>query len=238
MSEPLDEHEPLDPDDLRSRLTFDYQTVMLMNSPLMKVEAYRNLDDLLAQVDPITSPTEGHLAAHYRVLYKIRTLTGPGRFSSSTTIRFDLFANINYPFEEPVCWVVDSETPWSPHFLEDHWVCIGKIWERAHGRILLAELIVHVAKLLNFDEPDYENPNYGGWRPDAVEYWETHLGRQPITKNLVYPQIPRRIPQPTEAKPETKVSMLRKTIEPPFTAIRIRPQVPADHTSRIKLRSQ
>ena len=36
-------------DELRSRLTFDYQTVMLMSCPMMMVEPYRNLDDLLAR---------------------------------------------------------------------------------------------------------------------------------------------------------------------------------------------
>jgi hypothetical protein len=193
-----------------------------MNSPLMEVNAFRNLDDLLARRNLIDSADKGYLATHYLVEYGIRTLIGPGRYSEGTIVRFDLFANNNYPLSEPACWVVDSPIPWSPHFLEGHEICIGPIWSRAEGKILLGELIIHVAKLLNFEEPPYEDPNYGGWQPDAVEYWETKLNRQPISR-LVYPQIPRRVPQVNEPPPPSRVVVFRHTIEPPAPNIRIRP---------------
>ena len=181
-------------DELRSRLSFDYQTVMLMNCPLMEVEAYRNLDDLKAQRNKITSPEEGHLAVHYRVKYNLKTLVGPGRYSNSTTVRFDLFADNNYPESEPPCFVIDSQVPWSPHFYQEYAVCTGPLWTEADGNILLGELMVHVAKLLNFDEPISDDDDVEpGYQPEAAKYWVKELSRKPIAK-LVYPQLPHRVP--------------------------------------------
>jgi len=157
----------------------------------MEVEAYRNLDDLEAQRNKITSLQEGHLAGHYRVKYNLKTLVGPGRYSPSTTVRFDLFADNDYPENEPPCFVIDSELPWSPHFHPHLSICTGDIWIEADGNMLLGELMVHVAKLLNFDEPP--NPNIEhGYQPDAARYWVNELKRQPISK-LVYPQLPQRV---------------------------------------------
>ncbi len=177
-------------DELRSRLSFDYQTVTLMSCPLMEVEAYRNEDDLRAQRNKITSPEEGHLAVYYRVKYNLKTLVARGRYSNSTTVQFDLFADNDYPQSEPACSVMmpESELPWSPHFHPLFPICIGPIWKQSDGNMLLGELMVHVAKLLNFDEPP--NPTIEhGYQPDAARYWVNELGRQPISK-LVYPTLP------------------------------------------------
>ncbi len=182
--------ERLTADELRSRLSFDYQTVMLMSCPLMEVEAYRNEDDLLAQRNKITSPEEGHLAVYYRVKYNLKTLVGRGRYSNTTTVQFDLFADNDYPESEPLCSVIGSELPWSPHF-HPQMTCIGPIWKQADGHMLLGELMVHVAKLLNFDEPPNANIEYG-YQPDAARYWVNELERQPISK-LVYPILPERV---------------------------------------------
>jgi hypothetical protein len=220
----------LDEDDLQSRLKYDYQTVMMMYSPLMEVQAYRNLDDLLARRDPVTSVAEAGSAKHYRVLYKIRTLVGRGRYSEQTIVRFDLDANNNYPLSEPACWVIESELPWTPHFREHTWICIGPIWKRAGGNILLGELIVHVAKLLNFDEPPYEDPEYGGWNPEAVEYWETKLHRQPLTANLVYPKIPRKVQsQPNEQQSPANAMVSFRQTEEPGPLVSFRAEAASEH---------
>jgi hypothetical protein len=204
-------------DELRSRLSFDYQTVMLMSCPLMMVEPYRNLDDLLARRNMITSPEQGHLAVHYRVKYKLNTLVGPGRYSNETTVRFDLFADNNYPESEPPCFVIDGELPWSPHFHQDYAVCTGDIWEEADGNMLLGELMVHVAKLLNFDEP-FATKVEPGYQPEAARYWVTELGQRPISK-LIYPQLPQRIPPPAlEAVPAAS-AFVKKEIIGPETAV-------------------
>lgn len=228
----------LDIDDLRSRLKLDYQVVMLMRSPLIIIEAYRNVDDLRARRDPVVSEAEGHLATHYRVDYNIKTLIGQGRYSNKTTVHFDLFANIDYPFEEPGCFVIDSPMPWSPHFYIGHTICLGPLWEQAEGNLLLGQLLVHVAKLLNFDEPEYAEANYGGYNPDAVEYWEKVLERQPITKNLRYPPLPDLVTAPPPPdEPTVKAFIKKKIIGTPTPAIRIRPAHQAQaEASRIRIR--
>jgi len=220
-------------DELRSRLNFDYQTVRLMSCPLMMVEAYRNLDDLLARRNMITAPEHGYLAVHYRVKYNLKTLVGPGRYSNSTTVRFDLFADNNYPESEPPCFVIESELPWSPHFHPQFAVCTGPIWDEADGNMLLGELMVHVARLLNFDEPP--NSKFEeGYQPEATRYWLDQLGRRPISR-LVYPQLPQRIPSLTpEAAPPASAFVTKQIIgpeappTPPPIAIRLGTPIPTE----------
>jgi hypothetical protein len=78
------------------------------------------------------------------------------------------------------------------------------MWEDASGKMLLGPLMVHVAKLLNFDEIP-RSDNYGGYNPQAAEYWRTQLKRQPINPHLVYPNLPADVspvpPPPIRPKP-------------------------------------
>jgi hypothetical protein len=236
-------------DDIQSRLRFDYQVVMGMRTPLMTVEAYRSLEDLEDETDPILSTDEGHLATYYRVVYHITTLAGPERYSNETTVDFHLLANNNYPVSEPACFATSNPIPWSPHFHPKTGdVCLGKIWRVANGNMLLGELMTHVARLLNFDEPEYEDPNYGGWSPEAVDYWVNKLGRRPITEKLRYPIVPALVYQPEEvarpakASPKIVIRQAATGSVPPAAAtpaITLRPagQAPAAQPS-IKLRPQ
>ncbi|HEX8087866.1 MAG TPA: hypothetical protein VF762_03390 [Blastocatellia bacterium] len=183
----------LTPEDLWSRLKFDYRVAMKMRSPVMSVTAYRSADDLAKRRNPIVSEEEGHLATHYLVDYYIRTLVGPDRYSDKTSVMFDLLVNGNYPYSVPGRWVVDSEMPWTPHFTKGRPICVDEdLWNQSRGRMLLGDLLVHVAKLLNFDEIP-RTPNYGGYTPDAAKYWRTRLQMQPITPNLTYPVLPQGI---------------------------------------------
>lgn len=223
----MEKHYETEMNNIQSRLRFDYKVVSLMRSPLLQVEAYLNVDDLKARRNPVTSVSEGHLATHYRVDYNLRTLTGPGSYSKLTTVHVDLFANIDYPVSDPACWVIESELPWTPHVADNGWICIGKIWEAAAGNMLLGELLVHIAKLLNFDEPEYKDPNYEGFRPDAIKYWITELKREPITKNLRYPMIPSLLlDDVTEAAPTPKIT-LRRASDLPIPNIKIRSEAQA-----------
>ncbi|HEV2915106.1 MAG TPA: hypothetical protein VGX92_17650 [Pyrinomonadaceae bacterium] len=200
---------PLAEDDLRSRLKFDYQVVMQMRSPLMNVAAYRNVDDLRARRNPIATDTEGHLATHYLIDYHIKTLVGRGRYSERTTVHADLLASNNYPFLDPACYVIDSELPWSPHFLQHRPICLGELWEQSEGAMLFGELLVHIAKLLNFDEVA-RGGGYVGWNGEAVEYWKSELKEQPITKNLRYPALPDSVLPVPEPQETTKAFVRRK----------------------------
>lgn len=180
----------LTPEQLRTRLKMDYQLVAQMRSPLMTITAYRNADDLDRRRNPIVSQEDGHLATHYLVDYYIRTLVGPDEYSDKTSVKFDLLANGNYPYTIPGCYVVSTRLPWTPHFKAGNVpICTDyDMWENAEGRLSLAHWIIHVAKLLNFDEiPRTEN--YGGFNPAAARYWREKLKMQPLTP-LEYPPLP------------------------------------------------
>jgi hypothetical protein len=180
----------LTPEQLKTRLKMDYQIVTKMRDPLMSVTTYRNDADLEKRRNPIVSEDEGHLATHYLVTYYIRTLVGKDDYSEKTSVKFDLFANGNYPYTWPGCWVTSSRMPWTPHFKEGVPICIDHdLWEGYEGNMLLGQLFVHVAKLLNFDEIP-RSENYGGLNPPAAAYWREVLDRKPITPNFPYPPLP------------------------------------------------
>src|SRR5262249_47522355 len=102
------------------------------------------------------------------------------------------------PFSEPACFVTSRPIPWSPHFLPSSGaICLGELWGQARGAMTLGHLIVHLCKLLNFDEPDRE-PSYGGWNAAAVNYWRTVLRRRPVTEGLAYPTLPAEVPHAVE----------------------------------------
>jgi hypothetical protein len=172
-----------------NRLRFDYQVTSQMQSPIMEIAAYRSAEDLRAQRNPITAVEEGHQAKHYLAHYHVKTLIGPDRYSLNTSVHFDLLAQGDYPYTEPVGWVISDKIPWTPHFLTGKPICLGPIWKSSQGRMLFGQLLVHVAKLLNFDEVPREK-NYVGWNPKAIEYWRTTLNMQPITPELIYPVLP------------------------------------------------
>jgi hypothetical protein len=189
----------------------------------MLVEAYRSLEDLEARRNPVQSVDEGHLATYYRVEYNIKTLAGRGRYSNKTTISYDLFGDNDYPESEPVCFVISEPVPWSPHFHpETGKVCLGPAWSDSEGDMLLGELMAHVARLLNFDEPEYDNPNYVGWNGEAVAYWVKERDRQPITKDLPYP-IP---PDLVYLDPEEVKGAAEPAPEPPKMVIRPQATIP------------
>ncbi|HEX8597041.1 MAG TPA: hypothetical protein VF952_00810 [Chloroflexia bacterium] len=171
------------------RLRMDYRVASELNNAAVSVEAYRSPEDLKQRQNPITDEADGHLAAHYLVHYHIKTLAGVGEFSSLTVVHYDLLANGNYPYSVPGCWVISEPMPWSPHFRVGAPVCVGEIWEEAKGKILLGHLILHVARLLNFDEVA-RGGGYVGWNAEAIHYWREQLQLQPITPSLVLPPMP------------------------------------------------
>jgi len=185
--------ERLTQEQLNDRLKLDYMVANKMRSPIMNVTAYRDADDLEKRRNPVVSQDESHLATHYLVDYSIKTLVGPDDYSDRTSVKFDLLANGNYPYTRPGCYVVSSRMPWTPHFRAKLPICIDhNMWEDARGNMLLGHLLVHVAKLLNFDEIP-RTADYGGYTPEAAAYWREKLNSQPLNPNLTYPVLPSEI---------------------------------------------
>jgi hypothetical protein len=187
----------LSQDELHQRLRLDYRIAMRMagttqgagRKAVLELTAYRSGDDLNAKRHAITSDAEGHLATQYRAVYHIKTLSGPDRYCDETVVHIDLLANGNYPYSEPGRWVLSRPMPWSPHVKEGNPICIGEIWVNAHGQILLGHLLIHIAKLLNFDEVA-RGGGYRGWNLDAITFWKKRLNERPITPALLYPALP------------------------------------------------
>jgi hypothetical protein len=209
----------LTPQELRSRLSLDFRVCqhMFRTSNILAGEAYQHTSDLERGRNAIITPDRGHLARKYVVDFHVRTLIGRGRYADVTTIGFDLDVR-NYPYEAPATWIISSPVPYSPHFKNRAPVCIGEIWERANGYMLLGQLLVHIAKLLNWDER--MRSNYTGWNPDAIEHHRlVHRGR-PITEGLQYPMLPPDLHNPnTPAAPASEPQVWFRPLQKPASPL-------------------
>tara|TARA_R110002111_G_scaffold225795_1_gene287505 strand:- start:5026 stop:5748 length:723 start_codon:yes stop_codon:yes gene_type:complete len=172
---------------LASRLKYDFQVVKSIEGPMIQVSAYRSVSDLKRKRNTITDLKDAGEATHYLIEYQIKSLKAKGKFHSKWLCHVDLLAEGSYPFSRPVAHIVSKPIPWSPHFLQKvGLICLGdNFWQNKQGDTLLYHLVIHVAKLLNFDEPYREW--YSGWNRAAVQYWGSVLKEQPITPGLNYP---------------------------------------------------
>ncbi len=177
----------LSPEQLGKRLQLDYRVCHYMFGTVFSGEAYRTAQDLEQRTNRIISLNEGHLAKKYRIDFYVKTLVGPDQFSDLTSISFDLDVP-NYPYTEPATQILSAQVPYSPHFRQYSPVCIGEIWTRANGHMLLGQLLVHIAKLLNWDEVG-RGGGYIGWNGAAIEYHRRVFGR-PLNEKLRYPVLP------------------------------------------------
>ncbi|HEY7327865.1 MAG TPA: hypothetical protein VH592_09510 [Gemmataceae bacterium] len=192
----------LKPEELQSRLRFDWAITNKMKSPLVHIQAFKGLTDLGRRKNPIVTEREAHQARAYLVEYRVRSLVGEGKFHDRFDVSVDLLSGGDYPFSQPACCVISQPIPWSPHFLPSKGaICLGELWTQSRGAMTLGHLIIHICKLLNFDEQDRE-PSYGGWNAPAVNYWRNVLHRQPITKGLAYPTLPAEITHAIETSPK------------------------------------
>lgn len=196
---------------LERRLRLDESTMALVNVNLAPIRAsgHRNADDARSGARAITSGS-GAAPEHYRVIYDFDTLRGPGLRHRPTIVHLDLMANGSYPFSEPVCRTVGDVTPWTPHFHEIHPICIGAGWPRQTapdaGQALAVDLVRHIAKLLNFDEPP-PAAGYSGYNGPAIDWWRGQHDCLPLNAGLRYPEIDPnqpgesqgRVPQPVAA---------------------------------------
>lgn len=201
-------------EDLGHRIAFDYRVAMPMQYKLMELSVHRKAKDARAHKNAISDPADANKAKHYRVAYRIKTLVGLDKYHDLTVVHIDLLANGNYPFSEPSCWVISKPMPWSPHFKKGAPICIGEIWKQAKGKILLGHLLVHIAKLLNFDE-EARGGGYVGWNGAAVRFWKKKFKEMPITTGLIYPNLPLEITHgvqdskitPTLFRPEGEIQL-------------------------------
>lgn len=175
-------------EELASRLAFDFRIIQAIASEVVEVRAFRSRTDAEQQRSEIVDLVHGAQAVFYLARFRVRSLVGPGKFHDRFDVVIDTLAGGNFPYSEPICQVISSPLPWNPHFAVGVPICLGEIWKDAKGRMTVAALTVHVAKLLNWDEPS-RGAGYAGYRPEAIKWWKDNIG-QPITVGLSYPVLP------------------------------------------------
>jgi hypothetical protein len=170
----------------KERRCLDYKSAMAMaNSGVVRlVQPYTDSSRAI----PVSGLLEAYKARYYEVEYVMRSLIGPGRYYDQFTIGIDLNAP-DYPQELPPCRALSVPRPWVPRVsTAGGQICLGKKGQfDSRQQFTLAHLILHIARLLNIDEPV---PSDRGLCPEATDYWERQLTLQPITKNLDYPALP------------------------------------------------
>ena len=86
--------------DIESRRCLDWRVVQKMCGGNFQFTAHRTPQDAAAGVNSITREQDARFALHYRARYGIKTLIGPGKYSSYTIIRVDVCDPL-YPFTQP-----------------------------------------------------------------------------------------------------------------------------------------
>lgn len=175
--------------ELADRRAFDLRVLSDMRCETFDFEAYRTRPDLTARRSKVTDPAAGADVTHYRWIFRIPTPVSKDRFAPVTEIGVNTDVT-DYPRNPPGTEILSSHVPWSPHFKNNAPVCIGpEIWGPRDGHIVLGELAVHIAHLLNWDEVG-RGPGYVGWNAAAIEHHKKFYGGRPIDPNIRYPVLP------------------------------------------------
>ncbi|MBL7258016.1 hypothetical protein [Paractinoplanes lichenicola] len=176
------------PAELLQRRRFDYEVLADMQCATFASEAYASTADLNARRHQIKSAGAADKCSKYRLIFRIPTLIGPGKFTQQTEIGLDTDVS-DYPRNPPNSWII-TEAPWSPHFLKNAPVCIGdELWKNQRGYVTLGHLVMHIARMLNWDEKG-RGRGYVGWNGEAIKYHRRHYGDRPLDPSIVYPKLP------------------------------------------------
>lgn len=176
------------PQELRTRLALDARVVSRLRSPhLGAIRGFVSPTQLERRAPATEAELAGGRATYWTVEYRFPMLAGPGRALQSATAIFNLLAGGNYPSTQPAVTFVSRPFPWCGHVRPSNGVvCLGEGWGRAQGQILLAHLVVHVMRLVNFDEP----PAADGNNEEALLYGRDVLHGGPLHPDLSYPALP------------------------------------------------
>ncbi len=178
----------LTPAELLSRQRGDHKLVAALGDSAcpIRVTGHRTGEDVRANRSPV-APGERTPPAHYRVVYDFDTLRGPGMRHRPTVVHVAPNASGSYPATAPSAWVISDVVPWTPHFAANVPICHGShVW--LANRTQLVDYIIHLGKLLNFDEPP-PSPGYHGYNSAAIAYWRTKMRLRPLDPTLQFPTI-------------------------------------------------
>ncbi len=190
----------LTPAEQRDRRGWDYEIVRKLASPhLGSVRAFAGDSGQGTRREVTEAEGLAGRATQYVVEYHFETLAGPNDWLSRSVAQFDLEAGGSYPHTKPAVTFVSRPIPWCPHVKPvTGVVCLGEGWVQAQGQMLLAQLIVHVMRLLNYDEPSPKD----GYNAPALVYFRDVLHGRPLHPELVYPRLPSELTHETEGDEE------------------------------------
>ena len=152
----------------------------------IRVSGHRSAEDARTSQNPVLVGDRVP-PAHFRIVYDFDTLRAPDVRHRPTVVHVAPLANGGYPRTEPGAWVVGDVIPWTPHFTANQPICHGeRMW--ISNKTQLVDYVIHIGKLLNFDEPP-PPPGYIGWNRAAIEYWRDKLKHRPLDPSLRYPVI-------------------------------------------------
>ncbi len=175
--------------ELADRRAFDLRVLTDMRCPTFDFEAYRTRADLEARRSRVTNPADGATVTKYRWIFRIPTHISRDQFAPVTEIGVNTDVT-DYPRKPPGTDILSSHVPWSPHFMKNAPVCVGnEIWGPRAGYIVLGELAIHIAHLLNWDEVG-RGPGYSGWNGEAIAHHKSFYRGRPINPNTIYPVLP------------------------------------------------
>lgn len=178
----------LTPTELLERQRTDQKMVGALDASdcPISITGHRSADDARTGRSPVTFD-DGSPATHYRVTYDFDTLIAPAKRHRPTVVQVSPLANGAYPASPPSSWVVSEHVPWTPHFAANVPICHGgHVW--IPYRTQLVDYVVHIGKLLNFDEPP-PAPGYHGYNGAAIAYWRDTLRFAPLDPDLRFPRI-------------------------------------------------
>lgn len=189
------------PHELRTRLALDAAIVARLRSPhLGAIHGYTSVSHLTRRERASDAELAGGRAIFWTVEYRLPMLAAPGRPLASATAVFNLLAGGDYPFSPPTVAFAAHPFPWCGHVHAlTGTVCLGEGWVRARGQITLGHLIVHVTRLVNFDEPQ----TFDGFDAAALRYGRDVLHGRPLNPDLVYPALPADILHGVREEPDS-----------------------------------
>jgi hypothetical protein len=178
----------LTPAERRERLKTDHRMLAALDADScpIHVSGHRSAADVRTDRDPVPVGN-AEPPAHFRVTYDFDTIRGPGQRHRPTVVHVAPLTSPSYPATPPSAWVVSDVVPWTPHFAARVPVCHGShVW--IPYRTQLVDYVIHIGKLLNFDEPP-PIPGYHGYNGAAVDYWRETMKLAPLNPGLRFPLI-------------------------------------------------
>lgn len=214
--------------DRRSRLAYDARICARLSSPNLVLTGHTTIDAMQAGRVATEAEGEAGRVECYGARFLFPVLTGPGPTTPSITLAFLLTAD-TYPYSDPFVTVVSRPLPWNPHVSASGTVCIGEAWRNSHGHMLVAQLVTHLMRVLNLDEPD-RGPGYVGWNGAAITYWRAALKCQPLNPRVVYPVLPEDLTHGIKQEAPMFVRRVPTAPSPPAApaAVGFRPRLPAE----------